>query len=78
MEYKIKGEYIELMALLKIVGIADSGGQAGMLITEGYIKRNGEPEFRKRAKLKPGDVIQFEDKKITIGGGINDGLKKSD
>ncbi len=66
MKYKIKGDYIELMALLKIVGIAESGGQAGMLITEGYIKRNGEPEFRKRAKLKPGDVIQFEDKIITI------------
>ena len=66
MEYKIKGEYIELMALLKIAGIADSGGQAGMMITEGYIKRNGETEFRKRAKLKPGDIIEFENKRIEI------------
>ena len=66
MEYKIKGEYIELMALLKIAGIADSGGQAGMMISEGYIIRNGEPEYRKRAKLRPGDIIEFEDKKIKI------------
>jgi ribosome-associated protein len=66
MEFKIKGEFIELMALLKIIGIAESGGQAGMLITEGFIKRNGLVEFRKRAKLIPGDTIEFENKKINI------------
>lgn len=66
MEFKIKGEFIELMALLKIIGIAESGGQAGMLITEGFIKRNGLVEFRKRAKLLPGDTIEFENKKINI------------
>ncbi len=66
MEIKIKGEFIELMALLKISGIADSGGQAGMMITEGYIKRNGVVEFRKRAKIKAGELIEFEDKKIKI------------
>ena len=38
MEYKIKGEYIELMALLKIAGIADSGGQTKILINKKYIK----------------------------------------
>ncbi len=66
MEFKIKGEFIELMALLKIIGIAESGGQAGMLITEGFIKRNGLVELRKRAKLIPGDTIEFENKKINI------------
>ena len=66
MELKIKGEFIELMALLKIIGIAESGGQAGMLITEGFIKRNGLVEFCKRAKLIPGDTIEFENKKINI------------
>ena len=40
-EFQLKGAYIELMALLKLKGIAESGGQAGMFITEGYIKRNG-------------------------------------
>ena len=66
MEFKIKVEFIELMALLKIIGIAESGGQAGMLITEGFIKRNGLVELRKRAKLIPGDTIEFENKKINI------------
>ncbi len=65
-EFQLKGAYIELMALLKLKGIAESGGQAGMIITEGYIKRNGEVEFRKRAKLVAGDIIQFENKKIKI------------
>ena len=65
-EFQLKGAYIELMALLKLKGIAESGGQAGMFITEGYIKRNGEVEFRERAKLVSGDIIQFENKKIKI------------
>ncbi len=66
MEFKIKGEFIELMALLKIAGMADSGGQAGIMIMEGFVKLNGEVEYRKRAKLKPGDIVEFENQEIKI------------
>ncbi len=66
MEFKIKGEFIELMALLKITGMVDSGGEAGTMIMEGYVKRNGEVELRKRAKLKPGDIIEFRNQSIKV------------
>lgn len=56
--FKIKGEYIELIALLKATGIAETGGHAKHLVEEGEVLRNGEIETRKRAKLIPGDIIK--------------------
>jgi len=59
MEYELRGEeYIELIKLLKITRISESGGQAKLMVDDGIVLRNGEPEFRKRAKLVTGDVIE--------------------
>jgi len=63
-EFKIEGDYIELIQLLKVLGIAQTGGHAKMIVDDGIVLRNGEKELRKRAKLVAGDVIQIED--ITI------------
>ena len=59
-EFKIEGEYIELMALLKAVGIAQTGGHAKMIVDSGEVLRNGEVELRRRAKCIKGDVIEIE------------------
>lgn len=56
--FTIEGPYIELLALLKATGIAQTGGHAKMIVDDGEIIRNGEPETRKRAKLIPGDIIE--------------------
>lgn len=58
MIFTIEGPYIELIALLKATGIAQTGGHAKMIVEDGEIVRNGEPETRKRAKLIPGDSIE--------------------
>lgn len=56
--YELRGEeYIELIKLLKSMRISESGGQAKLMVEDGLVYRNGEPEFRKRAKLRAGDVI---------------------
>lgn len=60
-KFKIEGDYIELVGLLKATGLAHSGGQAKMIVSEGMVIRNGEVELRKRAKLIPGDKIQIDD-----------------
>ena len=65
-EFKIKGEYIELIQLLKVLGIAQTGGHAKMIVEDGIVFRNGEREMRKRAKLVPGDVIKIEDLTIEL------------
>ena len=59
-------EYIPLIALLKAVGVAESGSMAQEVVTAGLIRRNGETELRKRAKIVAGDVIEFEDYIIEV------------
>ena len=59
-------EYIELVQLLKVKDIAQSGGHAKIIVENGEVKVNGEQEFRKRNKLRPGDVVEMEDLQITI------------
>jgi ribosome-associated protein len=67
MVYNLNGaEYIELIKLLKLLRIAESGGQAKMMVEDGEVTLNGNPESRKRAKLRPGDVVRIFGKKITI------------
>lgn len=60
-EFKIEGKYIELIQLLKVLGIAETGGHAKMIVDDGVVFRNGEIETRKRAKLIPGDQIKLDD-----------------
>ena len=63
-EFKIEGEYIELMALLKALGIAETGGHAKHIVDSGIVYRNGQIETRRRAKLVSGDKIKIEKQEI--------------
>ena len=65
-EFKLKDDYIELVKLLKLLQIAQSGGHAKIIVEDGEVMRNGEPEFRKRAKLIKGDVIEVTGEKIKV------------
>ena len=65
-EFKIEGEYIELIQLLKVLGIASTGGHAKFIVDEGEVLRNGEVETRKRAKLIPGDIIEVDGNEIVL------------
>lgn len=67
MTFKLRGaEYIELIKMLKLLRIADSGGQAKLMVEDGEVTLNGNPESRKRAKLRPGDVVRIFGEVITI------------
>jgi ribosome-associated protein len=59
-------EFIELIKLLKIKQIAQSGGHAKMIVEDGLVNVNGEQEFRKRKKLRSGDVVELEGITISI------------
>jgi hypothetical protein len=66
-EFSLEGtEYIELIRLLKYVGIAKNGGHAQELVIQGAVLRNGMPELRKRAKLRAGDLIRVGEDEILI------------
>ena len=67
MEFKLENnEYIELNRLLKLLGLVESGGQANMFITEGQLIVNGKTEYRKRNKLRIGDVVLFMEQEVKI------------
>lgn len=59
-------EFIELIRLLKLKQIAQSGGHAKMIVEDGLVNVNGEQEFRKRKKLRPGDLVELEGISISI------------
>jgi ribosome-associated protein len=65
-DYQLQGEYIELIKLLKLVRIAESGGQAKIFVDNGEVKLNNEIELRKRAKLRINDVVEIFDFQIFI------------
>jgi ribosome-associated protein len=65
-QYTLKEEYIELYKLLKILQLAQTGGHAKLMIEEGEVKLNNEPEFRKRAKIRQGDKVECSGNIIQI------------
>ncbi|GAP69610.1 ribosome-associated protein YbcJ, S4-like RNA binding protein [Bacteroidales bacterium 6E] len=65
-EFTLTEEYIELIRLLKYLRWAETGGHAKMMVEEGLVKLNGNVEFRKRAKLRKGDVVEVEGQTVRI------------
>ncbi len=66
MKFELKDEYIELFKLLKVLALVNSGAQAKMLVSDGYVKRNDVVELRKRAKIVSGDIIKVADVTIEV------------
>ncbi len=65
-EFILDSEYIELVKLLKLLRIAETGGHAKMMVEAGEVLLNGKPEFRKRAKLRANDEVEVMGIKIRI------------
>jgi ribosome-associated protein len=56
-EFTLRGEHVALCDLLKLAGIADSGGQGKLLIANGEVTVDGRPEDRKTAKIRAGQTV---------------------
>lgn len=59
MSFEITTEYIKLDSFLKGVNAVASGGEAKLLIADGEVQVNGEPEYRRGRKLYPGDQVSL-------------------
>lgn len=62
----LRGDYIELDKLLKATGLADSGGQARLLIAAGEVTVDGQVELRKTAKIRAGQCVQFAGQSVRV------------
>ncbi len=67
MEFKLEGkQFVELCDLLKITGVAQTGGHAKMIIQGGEVLVDGETETRRRKKLSVGAIVEASGEKIEI------------
>lgn len=66
MEFKLTDDYIELHKLIKVLDLVDSGADAKILVASGHVRRNGEVELRKRAKIISGDIIEIAEVTIKV------------
>ena len=66
LEFTLTGDYVELHNLLKIMGLADSGGSAKMRVAEGEVKVDGKIELRKTCKIRAGQTVLVDDTTIKI------------
>jgi len=57
---------IRLGQLLKLAGLADSGGEARALVADGAVTVNGAVETRRGRQLRPGDVIAAAGEEIRV------------
>ena len=66
MEYKLFEEFITLQALLKELGIIQSGGAIKSFLIDHQVYFNGELESRRGKKIRIGDMIDIPDLKFDI------------
>ena len=64
--FTLTGAYGELHNLLKLTGLADSGGSAKALVASGAVKVDGRAELRKTCKIRAGQVVMFGDTRIAV------------
>ena len=65
-QFKLEGEFIPLIALLKATGSVQSGGEAQTVVEDGLVKYNGVVDYRKRLKVRIGDKIDFMGRIIEV------------
>ena len=68
--FQLQGEFIELNVLLKLLGLAPSGGAAKALVAGGAVTVDGVTETRIRRKLRPGQLVRLAGEEIRIDGEV--------
>ena len=65
-EFKLKGEYIKLGQLLKVMNYIDNGSDAKFIIQEGNVKVNGEVATERGKKIHPGDIVEYKGNSVHV------------
>lgn len=66
LEIQLDQQPIELCKLLKIADLVAGGGEAKVVISEGYVLLNGEVEYQKRKKVYHNDIVKFNSEVLQI------------
>lgn len=65
-DFELRGDFIPLDALLKATGLAHSGGDAKALVTSGKVEVDGQPELRRTAKIRAGQVVAITGNRVRV------------
>jgi len=77
--FPLRGDFITLDRLLKACALANSGGQAKLMVADGLVQVDGQQELRKTAKIRAGQVVAMAGARIHVvvgddSDGNDDGL----
>ncbi len=65
-EIAIQGYMIRLGQLMKLADLVEVGADAKLLLEEGLVTVNGEPEQRRGRQLHPGDVVTVDGESVRV------------
>ena len=66
LQFTLTGDFVELHNLLKLMGLADSGGSAKARVAMGDVTVDGKVELRKTSKNRAGQVVMLDGQKIRV------------
>ena len=66
LQFQLRGDHVRLCDLLKLAGIAESGGQGKQLVAAGEVTVDGQAESRKSAKIHAGQVVECRGARIVV------------
>ncbi len=66
LHFTLRDEFIELHNLLKVMGVADSGGGGKALVAAGGVTVDGAQELRKTAKIRAGQLVKLDGVSICV------------
>lgn len=64
--FTLEKDFIPLIQLLKALNWVEHGGMAQRMVEEGLVKYNGEVDYRKRLKVRQGDIVEFDGMKVQV------------
>lgn len=63
---EIKTEFIKLQDLLKFAALVSTGGAAKIAVELGEVSVNGEMCMQRGKKIRPGDVVAYHGRELTV------------
>lgn len=66
LDFELDRDHVELNQLLKLAGLAGSGGEGKQLVASGAVRVDGTIELRKTAKIRAGQVVELDGCRIRV------------
>ena len=63
---QITTEFIKLEGLLKFAGVAETGGEAKLMIQDGGVKVNGQVCTMRGKKIRGGDTVELNGVRLLV------------